>query len=51
VQILGAELGGHQQLNFTRRYDSGWEGINHQVSLGHSSVTQALQESQSAANN
>jgi glucoamylase len=50
VPLSSEELSQYRQLDFTRRYDSGWEGINHQVSLGHSSVTQALRESQSAAN-
>jgi hypothetical protein len=30
-------------LNFTRRFDRGWEGIDHRVTLGHEDVEHVLQ--------
>ena len=43
--LSSEELGPHRRLEFTRRYDTGWEGADHHVSLGHPLVTQALFES------
>jgi glucoamylase len=37
-----AELAPHTEINFTRRYETGWEGIDHRVSLGHSDLVHEL---------
>jgi glucoamylase len=44
VLLSSEDTARHGQLDFTRHYDSGWEGVDHQVSLGHPLVTQALSE-------
>jgi glucoamylase len=45
VLLSSREMARHTHLDFTRRYDSNWEGVDHQVSLGHPVVTQALSKS------
>jgi glucoamylase len=45
VLLSGQEIARYGHLDFTRRYDSGWEGLDHQVSLGQQLVTQALSKS------
>jgi glucoamylase len=35
VRLTADELSGPTELNFTRRYQDGWEGADHHVSLGH----------------
>jgi len=45
VLLTNQEIARHKQLEFTRRYDGGWEGRDHQVSLGDPMVTQALDQS------
>ena len=42
VQLSAAELSGPAQLNFTRRYDDRWEGVDHCVALGHVGLQRAL---------
>jgi len=49
VMLSVADLEPYRRLDFTRRYDTGWEGKDHQVSLGHQAVTQALGKTQGAA--
>jgi glucoamylase len=44
VRLSSDELALHRELNFTRRYPAGWEGLDHQVSLGHPFVAQALSQ-------
>jgi glucoamylase len=45
VLLSNQEIARYKHLEFTRRYDCGWEGRDHQVSLGHPTVTQALAQS------
>ena len=49
VRLSAQELAGAQELNFTRRYGSGWENVDHRVSLGHSELVQALTASEPTA--
>ena len=42
VRLSAAELSGLAELNFTRRYEDRWEGVDHRVSLGHASQERAL---------
>jgi glucoamylase len=42
VRLSVQELSQASQLNFTRRYDSGWEGADHRVALGHEDVEHTL---------
>ena len=42
VQLSAAELSGPGELNFTRRYDDRWEGVDHRVVLGHVGLQRAL---------
>lgn len=42
VRLSAAELSGAAELNFTRRYEGGWEGVDHRVSLGHADQERAL---------
>jgi glucoamylase len=42
VRLSAAELTGAAELNFTRRYEQGWEGVDHRVSLGHADQERAL---------
>jgi glucoamylase len=42
VRLSAAELSGVTELNFTRRYESRWEGVDHRVSLGHADQERAL---------
>jgi glucoamylase len=42
VTFTAEELAPKTVINFTRRFDSGWEGRDHQVSLGHARVVHAL---------
>jgi glucoamylase len=48
VTLSVADLAPFRQLNFTRCYDTGWEGKDHQVSLGHQVVTHALAKNPAA---
>jgi glucoamylase len=34
VRLSAAELSGARELNFTRRYQQGWEGLDHRILLG-----------------
>jgi glucoamylase len=47
VLLSSQDLARHGKLDFTRRYDTGWEQVDHQVGLGHPLVTHALSESHS----
>jgi len=49
VTLSVAELKPYQRLDFTRRYETTWEGMDHQVTLGHEAVTQALAKTQGDA--
>ena len=42
VQLTAQELASHSQLDFTRRYEAQWEGVDHVVTLGHAGVQHAL---------
>jgi glucoamylase len=42
VRLTSEELTGPSQLNFTRRYDGRWEGVDHSVALGHTDQERAL---------
>jgi len=42
VRMTVQDLAQFSELNFTRRYDSGWEGENHRVTLGHEDVEHTL---------
>lgn len=42
VELSPEELQGRNELNFTRRYERGWEGIDHRVQLGHTGLEHAL---------
>ena len=42
VSFTAAELESNTEINFTRRFDAGWEGIDHRVTLGHAEVVHAL---------
>jgi glucoamylase len=42
VRFSAQELLSAAELNFTRRYDSGWENVDHRVTLGHEDVEHTL---------
>jgi glucoamylase len=42
VRLSAAELSGPTELNFTRRYQDRWEGVDHRVTLGHANQERAL---------
>jgi len=42
VVFSPAELESHTEMNFRRRFDSGPEGTDHRVTLGHSTLVHAL---------
>jgi glucoamylase len=42
VTFIAEELKSYEEINFTRRLDSGWEGADHRVTLGHESVAHGL---------
>jgi glucoamylase len=42
VTFRPEELEAHAALQFTRRFDGGWEGVDHEVTLGHDHVVHAL---------
>ena len=42
VRLSVQELTQASELNFTRRYDSDWEGADHRVTLGHEDVEHTL---------
>jgi glucoamylase len=42
VTFTAEELKPYEEINFTRRFDNGWEGADHCVTLGHESVTHGL---------
>jgi glucoamylase len=42
VTFTAEELKPYEEINFTRRLDSGWEGADHCVTLGHKSVAHGL---------
>jgi len=42
VLLKHAELAGYMDLDFTRHYASGWEGLNHRVQLTRAPVDHAL---------
>jgi glucoamylase len=42
VTFTAGELKGESELNFTRRFDDKWEGVDHRVTLGHSKVVHEL---------
>jgi glucoamylase len=41
------ELEAHAVLQFTRRFDGAWEGVDYQVTLGHAKVVHALTHQES----
>jgi glucoamylase len=43
VRLPSQELMQASELNFTRRYDAGWEGVDHRVTLGHEEIEHRLQ--------
>jgi len=42
VTFTAAELHPYTEINFTRRFPSGWEGTDYRVTLGHEQVVHAL---------
>jgi glucoamylase len=42
VRLSAAELAGAAELNFTRRYEDQWEGVDQRVALGHAGQERAL---------
>ncbi len=42
VHLPAAELTGARELNFTRRYEQGWEGLDHRILLGQAGQERAL---------
>ena len=42
VRLSAGELAEAAELNFTRRYEDRWEGVDHRVSLGHAGQERAL---------
>jgi glucoamylase len=42
VTFMPEELEPYSEINFTRRMDGAWEGIDHRVTLGHSRLVHAL---------
>jgi glucoamylase len=42
VTFTDGELEAYTEINFTRRFDSRWEGADHRITVGHSSVVHAL---------
>ena len=42
VRLSAAELSSVAEINFTRRFSDGWEGVNHRVTLGHVGLDHAL---------
>ncbi|HEY6451212.1 MAG TPA: glycoside hydrolase family 15 protein [Steroidobacteraceae bacterium] len=42
VELTVDELDAYSELNFTRRYGSTWEGVDHRVLLGHTALQHAL---------
>lgn len=42
VAFTGGELEAYTEINFTRRYERGWEGTDYRITLGHSSVAHEL---------
>jgi glucoamylase len=42
VRLSAAELAGAGELNFTRRYEHGWEGLDHRILLGTADPQRAL---------
>jgi glucoamylase len=42
VALRPDELEPHAVLHFTRRFEGAWEGVDHQVTLGHTDVEHAL---------
>ena len=42
VQFTREELAQASELNFTRRFDGGWENVDHRVALGSDGTAQAL---------
>jgi glucoamylase len=42
VRLSATELSGPAELNFTRRYQDRWEGVDHRVALGHANQERAL---------
>jgi glucoamylase len=42
VTLTRSELEGHGVIQFTRRFDHGWENIDHEVTLGQADVVHAL---------
>jgi glucoamylase len=43
VRLTVQELSQASELNFTRRYDAGWEGVDHRVTLGHEDLVHSLE--------
>ena len=42
VTFTEGELEAYTEVHFTRRFETGWEGADHRVTLGHSSVVHEL---------
>jgi glucoamylase len=43
VRLSAQELASPSELNFTRRYEYSWEGVDHRVTLGHEDIEHTLQ--------
>jgi glucoamylase len=46
VMFEPAVLEPNTELNFTRRFEGGWEGVDHRVTLGHANVVHALRHAE-----
>ena len=44
VTFMPDELEPYSEINFTRRLDGTWEGIDHRVTLGHSRLVHGLKQ-------
>ena len=42
VRLSAAELSRFAEVNFTRRFGEGWEGVDHRVTLGHVGLDHSL---------
>jgi glucoamylase len=42
VGFAPSDLEPHTEINFTRRFDGAWEGVDYRVTLGHAQVAHAL---------
>jgi glucoamylase len=42
VLLAADELAQYRRLDFTRRYETSWEGVDHRVLLGHAKIVHGL---------